>query len=190
MRVLIGYEYSGIVRDAFVSAGHFAVSCDILPSASPGDHIQGDFFKAFYSFCPQLLICHPPCTYLCRSQMWRCEIEPYRKLKQLIAFNDVLRILSLDCPMICVENPIGYLNNNFRPPDQIIYPYNFGDPYRKDICLWLKNLPPLICSHYNTKKKSVSNHVNGRMSQEQKSKIRSKFFPGVAAAMANQWGSL
>jgi hypothetical protein len=90
---------------------------------------------------------------------------------------------------IAIENPIGALTRLFRPPDQIIYPWWFGDRHSKDICLWLKNMPPLIATVYNTKRIPVSNHVNGRMSQEQKSKIRSKFFPLVAHAMAHQWGT-
>jgi hypothetical protein len=99
----------------------------------------------------------------------------------------VQALYAADIKHIAVENPIGILSRVFRKPDQIIYSNWFGDPHKKDICLWLKNLPPLICTCYNSRCQPVKNHTNGRMSQEQKSKIKSKFFPLVAKAMAHQW---
>lgn len=187
MKILVGCEYSGIVRDAFSALGHHAVSCDILPTDRPGEHIQGDLFEAMKMDRWDILIAHPPCTYLCNAQLWKCEIDIDRKEKQKHAMEFVNRIYNSDIPHIAIENPKGILSTKWLAPSQIIYPWQFGDPYRKDICLWLKNLPPLISTVYSTKRKSVSNHVNGRMSQAVKSKIKSKFFPGVASAMAIQW---
>ena len=189
MKILIGCEYSGIVRDAFTNLGLYATSCDILPSESTGKHIQGDIFEAIKSDNWDLLIAHPPCTYLCNAQLWRCSLDTIRKEQQKHASDFVNRLYNCGIQHIAIENPKGYLSNNWLTPSQIIYPYNFGDPYRKDICLWLRNLPPLISTIYNPKRKSVSNHVNSRMSQTLKSKIKSKFFHGVAEAMAVQWSS-
>ena len=95
----------------------------------------------------------------------------------------------LNCPIPCIalENPVGIIGKYYKPQSQIIYPHWFGSPYHKEIGLWLKNLPPLIATQYSVHRKSMSNHVNGRMSQASKSKIRSKFFPQVAKAMAEQW---
>jgi hypothetical protein len=188
--ILIACEYSGIVRNAFTQAGYNALSCDLLPTQSPGQHIIGDALKVIYSFEWDLIIAHPPCTYLCKAQLPRVYSSPEQLTKTISAANFVACILAAPCPKIAVENPIGWLNTHFRPPDQITYAYNFGSPYSKDICLWLKGLPPLISTCYNTRKKSVSNHVNSRMPQWKRSLIRSRFFPEVAAAMAQQWGSL
>lgn len=192
MRVLIACEYSGILRDAFTRAGHYAVSCDLLESESPGSHYTGDIFeflkKAGDDF--DLMIAHPPCTYLARAQAYLvARDEERRKLKDE-AIEFVRSLLAVNIPRIAIENPIGFLSTELRKPDQIIYPWWFGDPYRKDICLWTKNLPPLMATCYSTERKSMENHVNSRMSREERRKRKSKFFPGVAEAMALQWGSL
>jgi len=189
--VLVACEYSGIVSQAFYDAGHNVLSCDILPSDNFHNHFTGNIFDVPGINVPgtfDLMIGFPPCTYLCKAQMFRL-LEYERRIKFIEAMAFVKSLYSLPINQICIENPVGALNNNWKKPAQIIYPYNFGDPYRKDICLWLKNLPPLINMVQSPGRKSVSNHVNGRMSQDQKSKIKSKFFPGVATAMALQWGS-
>jgi site-specific DNA-cytosine methylase len=189
MKVLVGFEYSGIVAEAFRKHGHEAYSCDIISGNIPEFHIQKDFFEVVQHSKYDLVICHPPCQYLCKAQIFRLK-DTELFLKMLQAVEIVKRIMSLNIQYIAVENPIGILSSRFRPPDQIIYPYNFGDIHRKDICLWLKNLPPLIDTCISLKRIPVKNHVNSRMSQEVKSKIKSKFFPLVADAMAVQWGSL
>lgn len=185
-RILIACEYSGIVRDAFSRAGHNATSCDLLPTESPGQHIEGNVLEIINQQW-NLIIAFPPCRYLCKVQLWRISREPERKEAQDKAIEFVKQIYAAECPLIAIENPIGVLTKAFRPPDQILSPAMFGDPHRKDICLWLKNLPPLIGTCYNPRHQPVSNHVNGRMSQALKSKIKSKFFPLVAEAMAAQW---
>lgn len=187
MNILICCEYSGIVRNAFAKAGHYAISCDIINSQSPGLHIVGDCLPLLYAFKWDLVICHPPCTYLCKAQLFRCKPGTNFFLLQQLALEFFLKIWNSPQDHIVIENPIGALSRLFRPPDQIIYPWYFGDPHSKDICLWLKNVPPLIATLYNTRRQPVSNHVNGRMSKAQKSEIKSRFFPLVAEAMANQW---
>lgn len=187
MKVLVGCEYSGIVSQAFRLAGHESYSCDIIPGDIPEYHFQADIFDTVSRFKPDLLIAHPPCTYLCKAQLWRCNKSPERLREQIKSVEFVKKILSLDVEKICVENPIGILSRALRPPDQIIFPWQFGDIHTKELCLWLKNLPPLIHTCYSSKRIPVANHVNSRMTQEQKSKIKSKFFPLVAAAMAAQW---
>jgi len=189
MEILVACEYSNIVASAFRSAGHFVISCDLLPNDVNNDyHIIGDCLQLLSQFKPDMLIAFPPCTYLAKCQQILVNNSPERRLKQIEAVNFFMNLYNCDCPSICIENPAGYMNTHFRPPDMIIHPYLFGDPYRKEICLWTKNLPPLIHSALSPGRKHVANHVNSRMSQNQKSKIKSKFFPGIAAAMAQQWG--
>lgn len=187
-RVLIGCEYSGIVRDAFKSAGHDATSCDILPTSSPGKHLQCDIFEAIQSQAWDILIAFPPCTYLSKAGLHFCHKSHDRRTKRDKAVNFVKDIFNCQIPQIAIENPPGYLTTAWEKWNQVIYPYQHGDPYFKQICLWLKNLPPLLPTEMSSGRKSVSNHVNGRMSQVEKSHIKSKFFPGVAKAMAEQWG--
>lgn len=187
MKVLVACEYSGIVRDAFTAAGHYAMSADLEPSMSPGNHYQGDVFNIIDLEKWDLLIAHPPCTYLCKAQLFLCVPGSLRYQNQLDAVAFVRRLLSVNIEKIAVENPIGILSTVLRKPNQIVYPWQFGDPYRKDICLWTKNLPPLLPTTLSPGRKSVSNHVNSRMSPALKSKIKSRFFKGVAEAMASQW---
>lgn len=189
MRVLVGCEYSGVVSQTFRAAGHAVVSCDYLPSEVPGDHYIGDVFDIINDGF-DLGIFHPPCTYLCNAGLHLCVNNKQRSWKQVQAADFVSRLYSCNIKQVAIENPKGILSTIWRPPSQIIYPSMFGSPYRKDICLWLKDLPPLIATCYSTTRKSISNHVNSRMSQEQKSKIKSRFFPEVAAAMAQQWSGL
>jgi len=189
MNVLIACEYSGIVRHAFSALGHNCWSVDLLPSESPGQHVVGDALEIAYSKKWDLIIGHPPCTYLCKAQIWRVQRCHLRAALQSQALTFFKKLYLSPAHSVALENPIGALTKLFRPPDQIIYPYNFGDPYRKDIALWFKNVPPLLPTIISAGRKSVSNHVNSRMSQAQKSKIKSRFFVGVAQAMAEQWGT-
>lgn len=187
--VVVACEYSGIVRNAFANLGYNAISVDIIDSESQGKHYKGDIFEFMkYNSCT-LLIGFPPCTYLAKSQFC-LNSSPGRMNKSLLAFNFFMDLFNLPIPFICLENPVGYVNTWFRKPNQIISPNQFGSIYQKEICLWYKNCPPLILGAQNLNKKSVTNHVNGRMSQALKSHIKSKFFPEVAQAMALQWSYL
>lgn len=188
MNILIGCEYSRIVSAAFEAHGHYVLSCDLLPAESPGNHYTGDVFDILnYSW--DLAIFFPPCTYLtaaCPLNFQKSNLD--RQAKQQYAIDFVTGLYNSKIPKIAIENPKGILSTVWRKPDQYIQPWHFGDTHRKMICLWLKNLPPLISTCYSTKRRPVSNHTNSQMTQAQRSHIRSKFFPLVAQAMANQWG--
>lgn len=195
MKILIGCEYSGIVSEAFAAKGHQVVSCDLH---HPGEnvlrrtHYIADVFAIASSAEWDLAIFFPPCTYLCRASMAHIN-SPGRRENMSRASAFVQQLYNLPIPRIAIENPIGTLSTLWRPPSQIIYPWYYGDKHSKDICLWLKRLPRLNGTPRITRPEKlipVSNHVNGRMSQNQKSKIRSKFFPLVAVAMADQWNFL
>ena len=147
MRILIACEFSGIVRDAFIKRGHDAISCDLLPSASPGPHIQGDVEDVLEDGW-DMLIAFPPCTYLCSSGLhWNGRVAG-REQKTHEAMLFVFNLLgegsiAHDIPRIALENPIGRISTAYRKPDQIIQPYQFGHDASKQTCLWLKGLPKL-----------------------------------------------
>ena len=204
MRVLICCEFSGIVRDAFIARGFDAMSCDLLPTERPGPHYQGDV-RDILNDGWDLMIAHPPCTYLSwAGQRW-FDIEKYgdkargrwELRQQAVEFIKVL----WDAPIqhIAIENPRGYAHKVWRPADQIIQPYQFGDPEQKTTCLWLKNLPKLQPT------KIVEPEAHGIMKTGRRAgqkiyfahaispsadrwKRRSITFPGIANAMAEQWG--
>ena len=196
MRVLVACEFSGIVRDAFRAHGHDAWSCDLLPSESPSEyHIIGD---AAYVACGfwNLMIAHPPCTYLSRAgaRWWQ---TPGRAKLADDAAEFVFRLRDAPISRIAIENPIGQLNRRWRYPDQTIQPWQFGHPFSKATCLWLKGLPALtptsICEKYTPllpsnvgagKRKGQRSHP-GHTSN---SKDASRTFRGIADAMAAQWG--
>jgi len=182
MKVLIACEYSGRVRDAFIAQGHDAISCDLLPTDSPGPHYQGDV-RDILNDGFDLMIAHPPCTHLAVSgsrHFWRKKKEQKEAL-------DFVRLL-MDAPIDrwCIENPVSVISSVIRQPDCIIQPWEHGHGETKTTCLWLKNLPKL----------KPSNRVEGR---EQKIwmvppgpdrwKIRSTTYEGVALAMGQQWGN-
>jgi hypothetical protein len=204
MKVLVACEYSGIVRNAFVAKGHDAWSCDILPTESPGNHIQDDVLKHLDKGW-HLMIAHPPCTYLSNAGIAWFNEEKYgdkaraRKKLRLKAMEFVKKFYYNNIPKVCIENPVGYLNNNWKKPSQVIQPYYFGDTESKRTCLWLKNLEPLkhtklvkpkIYGYYKSgKKKGMPIYKNDwQQWSEDRGKIRSKFFQGIANAMADQWG--
>lgn len=184
MKVLIACEYSGRVRDAFLAKGHDAMSCDLLPTESPGPHFQGDVFDIIHDGW-DLMIAHPPCTYLAVSGIHWTK----RGLRDPQLTEDALEFVQtlMDAPIesIALENPVSVISTRIRKPDQIIHPYMFGDPYMKKTCLWLKGLQPLV----------PSNIVDGREQACWKAapspdrwKERSRTYPGIAQAMADQWG--
>ena len=139
MKVLIACEFSGIVRDAFAKKGHDVWSCDLLPTEAPGQHIQGDVLEVIKDRW-DLMIAHPPCTYLSYAgkASWN---DPGRKGKRDKAMEFFLKLWEAPIEKICIENPQGY-PCEFIKPMQKINPFDFGDPERKRVLLWLKNLPP------------------------------------------------
>lgn len=193
MKVAVLCEFSGTVRDAFTRAGHVAVSCDILPSTSSnGVHIQGDCTQ--YSWTNyDLVIGHPPCTYLCSSGLHWNKKDPSRPAKTIAAINFVKWMWALPVPMICIENPIGCLSTQMQKPTQIIQPWQFGHPESKATCLWLKNLPLLIPT--NILAKPASGRWNNQTPSGQNKlgpsknrwATRSLTYQGIADAMASQW---
>lgn len=190
LRVLTACEHTGALRNAFAALGHDAMSCDLKPDISGGHHFQGSVFELDLKSY-DLVVAFPPCTYLAKAQMFRYELEANRPQLRDEAVSFVSRLYHA-ADTIAIENPVGYLNKNWLSPSQIVHPYYFGDPYRKDVCLWLKNVPPLISTCYNPIRKHVKNHTNGRMSQELKSEIKSSwlYYPLMCQAIAQQWSHL
>jgi len=181
MRILIACEFSGIVRDAFIAEGHSATSCDLLDTERPGPHLKGyvdDIDLEQYD----LLIAHPPCTHLASSgARWFKD----KKEEQVIAINFFESLIEAPVKRIAVENPIGIMSTVYRKPDQIIQPWQFGHGETKATCLWLKGLPRLKPTNIV----SGREHRIHRMSRSKdRWKKRSRFYPGVAKAMAEQWG--
>jgi hypothetical protein len=181
MRVLMACEFSGIVREAFRRRGHDAWSCDLLPTEIPGQHIQDDVFLHL-SDGWDLMIFFWPCTNMAVSGARWFKDKRDIQDKDVAAF---IALMSCDIPKIGGENPIGVLSTRYRKPDQIIQPWQFGHGETKATCLWLKNLPKL----------QPTNVVDGREARVYKEppgpdrwKNRSRTFPGIAEAMAEQWG--
>lgn len=200
-RILVACEYSGVVRSAFCNRGYDAWSCDVIDSDDGGNHIKCDVLDIIGDGW-DMIIAFPPCTHLAASgaPSW-----PQKQAdgRQLAAFTFVQSLWNADCPHICIENPTGWLNTNWKKPSQIIHPYHFGQPYMKRTCLWLNGLPKIIHTdvveplfHY------TSNSTRGGIGKDgarKKSKLpirkawdtaheRSRSFEGIASAMADQWG--
>lgn len=197
MKVLIACEYSGRVRDEFLAAGHDAMSCDILPTDVAGPHYQGDV-RDIINDDWDLMIAHPPCTYLSVSGMhWTT-----RGLRDPQLTEDALDFVSLllDAPIerIALENPVSVISSRVRKPDQIVNPYEFGHDASKKTCLWLKNLTPLKPTNMiepriiNGRKRwgnQTDSGQNKLAPSADRWKIRSETYAGIAAAMASQWGA-
>jgi len=181
MKILIACEYSGVVRDAFIKRGHDAMSCDILPTDTPGPHYQGDVMDIINDGW-DLMIAHPPCTHLAVSGA-RWFKEKQQEQQQALEF--VRNLLNASIPKVALENPISIISSRIRKPDQIIQPWQFGHGETKATCLWLKDLPKLM----------PTNIVSGREARIHKLpptpdrwKLRSTTYQGIADAMAQQWG--
>jgi hypothetical protein len=181
MKILVACEFSGIVREAFKTKGHDAYSCDLLPTEIPGNHIQDDVLEIINQGW-DMMIAHPPCTHLASSgaRWFKNKIN-----EQQEAINFFMDLMNCGIPKIALENPIGIMSTQYRKPDQIIQPWQYGHGETKATCLWLKNLPLL----------KPSNIVSGREARIHKLppsperwKLRSRTFAGIAEAMANQWG--
>jgi hypothetical protein len=183
-RVLVACEFSGIVRDAFIARGHDAVSCDLLPSERPGPHYQGDVLGALDGRIGQfdLMIAHPPCTYLAVSgaRWWAG-----RENEQIAAIWFVQQLMMAPVRRWAIENPIGALSTHVRKPDQIVQPWMFGHGETKATCLWLKNLPKLVPTNIVDGRQPRVHHASPGPDRW---KERSRTLPGLAAAMAEQWG--
>jgi site-specific DNA-cytosine methylase len=181
MRVLVACEFSGTVRDAFAARGHDAWSCDLLPTDVPGKHIQGDV-REVLDHGWDLMIAHPPCTHLAVSgARWFKD----KQQEQAEALGFVRMLLDAPICQIALENPVSIISTRIRKPDQIIQPWEYGHGETKATCLWLKNLPPLV----------PTDVVEGRAPKVHRLppspdrwKLRSLTYPGIARAMAEQWG--
>jgi site-specific DNA-cytosine methylase len=192
MRVLVACEYSGVVRDAFLAAGHDAMSCDLLPTDVPGPHHQGDVFDVIDKGW-DLMIAHPPCTHLAVSGA-KHFAKKRADGRQQEGIDFFMKLSNIDIPMVCLENPVSIMSTVWRKPDQIIQPWQFGDEFQKTTCLWLKGLPPLVYTNIVGKGEFVVTPSGKRLPKwypdNKNPKHRSKTFPGIAQAMAQQWGSL
>lgn len=195
MKVLIACEYSGTVRDAFIRKGHEAMSCDLLPTDSPGPHYQGDVRDLLGEHW-DLMIAHPPCTYLAVSGMhWTT--RGLRDPQLTEGALDFVRLL-FDAPIdrICLENPVSIISSRIRKPDQVVQPWWFGEDASKKTCLWLKNLPLLVATNPlpgDNKTRRANQTASGQNKlppSKDRWKIRSKTYEGIAEAMASQWGGL
>lgn len=198
MKILVACEYSGVVRDAFISAGHDAMSCDLLPTDAPGPHYQGDVRDVLGDGW-DLMVAHPPCTYLSVSGMhWTTRgLRDPQLTEDALEFVRLLMAAPID--RIAVENPVSVISSRIRKPDQIIQPWQFGHDASKKTCLWLKNLPLLMPTQVVEprmvdNKKRWSNQTDSGQNRlspsEDRWKIRSETYAGIAQAMAHQWGSI
>jgi len=182
MKVLVACEKSGVVREAFRAQGHDAWSCDVDPALDDQTHhICGDAIDVSRAGSWELMVAHPPCTHITYAGAvhWK---KPRWKDKQQTGLTLFWLLLNAPIERIAVENPRGLPARFIRKPDDVIEPYEFGDPFKKRTYLWLKNLPPLmktlLCTDYEV---DWVSHRHGF--------ARSITFPGIAAAMASQWGT-
>jgi len=180
MRVLVACEYSGAVRDAFRARGHDAMSCDLLPTDVLGPHYQGDVRDVLGDGW-DLMVAHPPCTHLAVSgARW----FKHKQSEQADALAFVRLLMDAPIPRIAIENPVSIISSRIRKPDQIIQPWQFGHGETKATCLWLKNLPRLTPTQIVEGREA---RVHRMPPSADRWKLRSATFPGVAAAMADQW---
>lgn len=194
MRVLIACEFSGVVRDAFTARGHFAMSCDLLPTETPGPHHQGDVLDVLGDGW-DLMVAHPPCTDLAVSGA-RWFPEKRASGAQDRALDFVRALLDAPIPRIALENPVSIISSRIRKPDQIVHPWQFGHPESKTTCLWLKGLPPLIPTNvlplpasgrWQNQTPSGRNNIGPSPTRWME---RSRTYEGIAAAMADQWSDV
>jgi hypothetical protein len=202
MRVLIKCERSGVIRDAFIARGHDAISCDLEPTEKPGPHIIGDAREIDDSKY-DMILCNPECRYLCNSSAFRLHKEPGRWEKMEAAALFFKAMWESHCKRVMVENSImhGYAKALIGPlpKQQIVQPYNFGADASKSTCLWLRGLPPLRPTKYIEPrwvdgKPRWSNQTDSGQNRlgpsPTRSMDRARTYPGIASAMAEQWGNL
>jgi site-specific DNA-cytosine methylase len=185
MRVLVACEYSGAVRDAFIAAGHDAISCDILPTEVPGPHYQGDV-RDILGDGWDLMVAHPPCTHLSVSGARHFAAKRATGV-QAQALDFVRLLMAAPVPRICIENPVSIISSHIVPATQTVQPWMFGHGEVKATCLWLLNLPPLEPTQVVEGREP---RVHMMPPSPDRWKERSRTLPGIAAAMAAQWGVL
>lgn len=183
MKVLVGCEYSGIVRDAFIRGGHEAMSCDLLPTESLGPHYQGDV-RDVLDYPWDLAIFHPPCTDLSVSGARHFSVKRMDG-RQQASVSFFMSLAKADIPRIAIENPVCIMSSLWRKPDQVIQPWQFGHGETKATCLWLKNLPPLVPTDIVDGRE---NRIHRMPPSADRWKLRSTTYKGIAEAMAAQWG--
>lgn len=193
MKVLVACEFSGVVRDSFLARGHNAWSCDLLPSDSPGPHYVGDVADILDDGW-DLMVAHPPCTYLCSSGLHWNKRRPERAAMTDAALSFVRLLLNAPIQRIALENPIGCISTAIRKPSQIIQPWQFGHPESKSTCLWLKGLPLLQPTNIlplparGRWENQTDSGQNKLPPSHDRWKLRSVTYRGIAEAMASQWG--
>lgn len=197
LKVLVACEFSGTVRDAFLDRGHDAWSCDLLPSETRSNrHITGDVREILHEGWDLLIVAHPPCTRLCNSGVRWLSVPPPGRTREdmwaeLDAGADLFSVLwNAPCPSVAVENPVMHRHAKERirgyvPFTQSVQPWQFGDPETKRTCLWLRNLPALVPTRIVEQRTA---RVHRMPPGPNRARERSRFFPGIAAAMADQWG--
>jgi hypothetical protein len=210
MKVLIACEESQAVCLAFRAKGHEAFSCDLQECSGgyPEWHIIADAIETAYSEVWDLMVAHPPCTFLSRAGMAHKakskEVKEFREQEAKKAIEFIKQLWNAPIDKICIENPVGVVNTHWRKPTQIIHPYYFGDPEMKETCLWLKRLPRLNGLHTIDKIIHKPKPIRSRIGSDGKmknmyfcglmdnksnaAKLKSKTFPSIAKAMAEQWG--
>lgn len=197
MRVLVACEFSGVVREAFAARGHDAWSCDVLPSEREGKHLQRDVREVLDNAW-DLMIAHPPCTYLCSMGIWWNHKRPERIPLTEEALQFVRLLMDAPIDKIAVENPVGCIGTRIRKADQLVQPWQFGHEANKPTCLWLKNLPLLthtkivgkgkFYTKANGNRMSAWSHITSGTRKAERARIASRTFQGIADAMAEQWG--
>jgi site-specific DNA-cytosine methylase len=212
LNVLIACEFSGAIRNEFRKLGHNAYSCDIVPSEDNSPyHYQCDVRNVINAYEWDLMIAHPPCTYLtlAGNRWFKPEYKdkyPTREQDRAEAIEFFQTLINANIPHIAVENPIGIMSSVYRKPDQIIQPWQFGDPFQKSTCLWLKDLPKLEHTNVVSKGEFIEWECKktGRIKRQpkwyadafqktsdpvQRQKIRNTTFPGIAKAIAEQYSN-
>lgn len=187
MKILVACEFSGIVRDAFIRKGHNAISCDLLCSEAGGPHYQGDV-REIIDMGWDMMIAHPPCTHLAVSG---ARYFKYKEKEQELALEFVRFLLDAPIDRICLENPVSIISTRIRKPNQIIQPWMFGVDASKKTCLWLKNLPQLEPTKIIVKDRYANQTPSGQNNigpSPDRWKERSRTYPEIAKAMAEQWG--
>jgi hypothetical protein len=196
MKVLVACEYSGVVRDAFISRGHDAMSCDLLPTESDGPHYEGDI-RDILDGEWDLMIAHPPCTYLSSSGLHWNKRRPERAAQTEEALSFVQLLLNAPIERIALENPVGCIGTRIRPADQYVHPHQFGDDASKRTGLWLKGLPKLLPTELVEPRMVQGKPRWGNQTDSGQNRLgpsvdrwalRSKTYQGIADAMADQWG--
>lgn len=182
MRVLVACEFSGRVRDAIIAEGHEALSCDLLPTETPGPHYEGDLRDVIHAGW-DMMIAFPPCTHLCSSGAAWFEEKRNAGL-QWAGISFVRELWAAPIPRIAIENPIGVLSTKWRSPDFVIHPWQFGHGVTKETWIWTKNLPPLVPTDVVDGREPA---IHNASRSEDRWKYRSRTFNGVAKAMAKQW---